>query len=168
MEFWGSANAKSAQAEKRKEFIVVAVERIRLIALFYLRWKQVAWNFAILCGTTNQTSQKQTNERTIAWAVQQRKINCEYIYIAMLGTTVNMNKYLSMSRKKIETKSFRECRALGIKNCKECSTTKLHSSILVNNFAEICNRNYWRTLYKLFRWRMQKGLRCRNKLRFSH
>lgn len=40
---------KVLQVEKkekqRKEFIVVAVERIHLIALFYLRWNQVASGF---------------------------------------------------------------------------------------------------------------------------
>lgn len=56
----------------------------------------------------------------------------------------NMNKYTSMSRKKIaETKSFGECEALGIKNFRKNVLPKLQNYIvpfLVNNFAEIfCN-----------------------------
>lgn len=56
----------------------------------------------------------------------------------------NMNKHTSMSRKKIaETKSFRECEALGIKNFRKNVLPKLQNYIvpfLVNNFAEIfCN-----------------------------
>lgn len=142
----------------------MAVERIRLIALLYLHWCRsvcccfVCWIKWLLeypfmrWRRWRRLAFNAGYRASLRWTQQRGKINCKYILLQWTALDEqrtrererNMNKYTSMSRKKIaETKSFGECEALGIKNFRKNVLPKLQNYIvpfLVNNFAEIfCN-----------------------------